>query len=120
VVPHLQQLADLCACMFAEHLSPGETYREGAVRGLAEELGIHLQPEAASSEINSSQGLLTGPVAPAHARRLVRAAVHAACQYIWPTRDITPRKIQQLTSTTCAARCCQSGMCLGFVAAGLA
>ncbi|KAG2495644.1 hypothetical protein HYH03_006244 [Edaphochlamys debaryana] len=44
----------------AEHLAPGEGYREGVVRGLAEELGVTAEAEA-----------LTGPLAPVHKRRLV-------------------------------------------------
>lgn len=43
----------------AEHLAPGETYRQAAARGLAEELGIDCDPRA-----------LQGPMTPNHARKL--------------------------------------------------
>jgi isopentenyl-diphosphate delta-isomerase len=44
----------------AEHLQPGESYKEGVLRGLSEELGINLQDEDCR-----------GPLSPMHQRRLV-------------------------------------------------
>ncbi|KAK9815309.1 hypothetical protein WJX72_001393 [[Myrmecia] bisecta] len=43
----------------AEHLQPGETYKQGAARGLQEELGIAV-----------SESRLQGPLTPTHLRRL--------------------------------------------------
>jgi isopentenyl-diphosphate Delta-isomerase len=43
----------------AEHLQPGETYKQAVARGLAEELGICVEAED-----------LTGPLAPTHRREL--------------------------------------------------
>ncbi|GIL78257.1 hypothetical protein Vretimale_7634 [Volvox reticuliferus] len=47
----------------AEHLSPGETFRDGVVRGLAEELGVELSPQQLVA--------LQGPLTPMHQRRLL-------------------------------------------------
>ncbi|GLI63285.1 hypothetical protein VaNZ11_006191 [Volvox africanus] len=47
----------------AEHLSPGESFREGVVRGLSEELGVELSPQQLVS--------LQGPMTPMHQRRLL-------------------------------------------------
>ncbi|KXZ55479.1 hypothetical protein GPECTOR_2g1028 [Gonium pectorale] len=47
----------------AEHLSPGESFRDGALRGLSEELGVTLGPDQALA--------LQGPLAPVHQRRLL-------------------------------------------------
>ncbi|GFR49292.1 hypothetical protein Agub_g11314 [Astrephomene gubernaculifera] len=47
----------------AEHLSPGESFRDGVVRGLAEELGVVLTPDHLAS--------LQGPLSPMHQRRLL-------------------------------------------------
>ncbi|PNH03831.1 Isopentenyl-diphosphate Delta-isomerase 2, partial [Tetrabaena socialis] len=48
----------------AEHLAPGESFRDGALRGLAEELGVELSAE------QQREGL-RGPLAPTHQRRLL-------------------------------------------------
>ena len=45
----------------AEHLSPGETFKQGVARGLQEELGIDVPVLAA----------IHGPVAPMHKRQLI-------------------------------------------------
>ncbi|EFJ46000.1 hypothetical protein VOLCADRAFT_121136 [Volvox carteri f. nagariensis] len=47
----------------AEHLSPGETFRDAVARGLAEELGVQLTPEKLDS--------LQGPLIPMHQRKLL-------------------------------------------------
>ncbi|GLC40811.1 hypothetical protein PLESTB_000020200 [Pleodorina starrii] len=47
----------------AEHLSPGESFRDGVARGLAEELGVVLTPEQLAA--------LQGPLTPMHQRRLL-------------------------------------------------
>jgi isopentenyl-diphosphate delta-isomerase len=44
----------------AEHLSPGENFKQGVVRGLQEELGINVEAAA-----------VHGPLAPTHKRQLV-------------------------------------------------
>lgn len=49
----------------AEHLQPGENYVQGAVRGLAEELGIVVEPHQ-----------LRGPLAPTHRRELHQGDFH--------------------------------------------
>ncbi|GAB4817509.1 hypothetical protein N2152v2_004555 [Parachlorella kessleri] len=49
----------------AEHLQPGETYRQGAVRGLQEELGVSV-----------SEAALEGPLAPTHKRELHQGDFH--------------------------------------------
>lgn len=49
----------------AEHLQPGESFLEGAARGLAEELGI---------EVPASE--LAGPLAPTHRRELHAGEFH--------------------------------------------
>ena len=49
----------------AEHLSPGESYAQGAQRGLREELGIEVGVDA-----------LAGPLAPTHRRELRVGAYH--------------------------------------------
>lgn len=47
----------------AEHLSPGETFLQGVVRGLSEELGVKLTPQ--------QQAALQGPLTPMHQRKLI-------------------------------------------------
>ncbi|KAG2424350.1 hypothetical protein HXX76_014559 [Chlamydomonas incerta] len=47
----------------AEHLSPGESYAAGVVRGLEEELGVALTQE--------QRAALKGPITPRHKRRLL-------------------------------------------------
>lgn len=63
--PHKKIGAGQLDLSVAEHLQPGEDYRRGAARGLAEELGI----QVADSE-------LRGPLAPTHRRELHQGSFH--------------------------------------------
>eukprot|EP00889_Picochlorum_renovo_P006922 jgi/Picre1/33952/NNA_001430.t1 len=54
----------------AEHLQPGESYREAVVRGLKEELGISLQ------DASNSGAVLVGPIAQTHKRELHEGGFH--------------------------------------------
>jgi ADP-ribose pyrophosphatase YjhB (NUDIX family) len=63
--PHKKIGARQLDLSVAEHLQPGEGFRQGAVRGLAEELGIRV----AETE-------LRGPLAPTHRRELHQGDFH--------------------------------------------
>ena len=64
--------------VLAEHLQPGESYAEGARRGLQEELGVVAPASSASDSAASlsvgvpvalaSLACFSGPLAPSHAR----------------------------------------------------
>ena len=80
----------------AEHLQPGETYRQGALRGLWEELGIAVDPstppaaaaaaaaadgrrervECGATTTTSGAVVLSGPLAPTHRRELHQGLFH--------------------------------------------
>jgi isopentenyl-diphosphate delta-isomerase type 1 len=49
----------------AEHVQPGENYRAAAIRGLSEELGIHVLADA-----------IVGPLQPTHCRELRQGDFH--------------------------------------------